>query len=931
MPTGMFEPLFGFLKSGFDQVFSVAGPGVVAIGLLAGLMFLFRSTGIVSRTWRAIEEVMFSNWRLGLLGATGLILSMASGWTTWDGMRNFTGEPILSAMVTFGIQGVMLIVAWLIGESFATGMSQQSPKSMIDGDAVRSDFGLKGALVLTLAGVLLAAVALAVRYGSQTRLDQDQMFIVLASLGGASLVIGLLIVAARAHTLRGYFDASRVIVRTAVLWVMFLACMATSVFFSFDSLFTAIFPQSERVRAAELRAQNQVAGIIADIGETISKKRLSEADALFRGVDAAGKDNGWAAYEKNLGQLADKSQGAERIIEDHYVKQMEARRRGIVEQQERATSANSGQAGLLSRKASLTDELARLETERPSLAADYAEKKNALDARAKEVDSKRVEAMAEEKGVEGTGKVGKGPVFRQRNEELGKLQDYIKIGEERARDSKRRLDQTETRLAQIKRELAAVDGDLGKLKSEVSTAEQRIKLAEDTKNTEEGASRVDPARVRGAFEAARNEFRQEPTAERLAKVQQMCGQLYNGLASAEVTKERVRGIDCDPKSAVEAAARVFALNDGIKAFTTNCQGGDRIAQHKTADALFEFSRKCLADSGLPSRDTEQMRTRINGIELARDDKAHRFVVTWNAFQDGNRLAYLALAIAIAIDSLVFMSGLFGANAVRSPLSDVPTMKARSAEQLEAIIEAALLPDIFTKARVARRAMHPARPIDGYTHEVMLSELDPSTAANVRDVLNAGATIGAVRKEDATGHYSVRSELYEFLSEVIKRELKANKADATQSLKLNELEDRIAEALIPNVGHGAEVVLHYMHACNEKDRILERHPVQRGARGSSVASSKRPQCRVALREGSTRKGRQGSIPLRCAWRCAFGTVEPSCADHDVGCSRAAARAIRAWDAIWWRAWRELGADQRPGIDGGGSARRTSCWRAANCCA
>ncbi len=57
--------------------------------------------------------------------------------------------------------------------------------------------------------------------------------------------------------------------------------------------------------------------------------------------------------------------------------------------------------------------------------------------------------------------------------------------------------------------------------------------------------------------------------------------------------------------------------------------------------------------------------------MNRDDKAHRFVVSLNAFQDGNRLAYLALAIAIGIDSLIFMTGLFGANAVRSPLADVP--------------------------------------------------------------------------------------------------------------------------------------------------------------------------------------------------------------------------------------------------------------------
>ena len=85
--------------------------------------FLLWRSPIGKRARTGLENTMFSNWQLALLGATGLILSLASGYTTWDGMRNFTGEAVLSGMVTFGIQGVMLIVAWLIGESFATGMS----------------------------------------------------------------------------------------------------------------------------------------------------------------------------------------------------------------------------------------------------------------------------------------------------------------------------------------------------------------------------------------------------------------------------------------------------------------------------------------------------------------------------------------------------------------------------------------------------------------------------------------------------------------------------------------------------------------------------------------------------------------------------------------------------------------------------------------
>ena len=162
----------------------------------------------------------------------------------------------------------------------------------------------------------------------------------------------------------------------------------------------------------------------------------------------------------------------------------------------------------------------------------------------------------------------------------------------------------------------------------------------------------------------------------------------------------MRGIDCDPKQAAEAAARVFALNAGIAAFQTNCAGGDKIAKLEHDRRPAGFGRKCLQDSGLISKDSADVGARLSGIDMNRDDKAHRFVVTWNAFLDGNRLAYLSLVLAIGVDALVFMSGLFGAQALRSPLSDVPSPKARSAHQLEAIIEAALLPDMFKNARTA---------------------------------------------------------------------------------------------------------------------------------------------------------------------------------------------------------------------------------------
>jgi hypothetical protein len=771
---------------------------VLFIGVTVAVAWLLRRNSFVMRAWSAAQDAIFNNWQLGLLGATGIVLSAASGWTTWDGMRNFTGEPILSGMITFGIQGVMLIVAWLIGESFATGMNARTSNP---GHRIMP-------FVSAFVGIAILMWAL-VRFGGlgSTRQTWTQYVDVLlfGTIGGA--VIFWIALNRGSDLVTPYIQSARIIVRNAVLWVMFLACMATSVFFSFDSLFSAIFPKDERARAADLRAQNQVAGLIADIDETVRTRRLQAIDELFA-------NEAWRAYDAQLSQLAAAAQASTREIERFFNDQIEARNRVIKEQQERVATSQSTQAGLASKKTVLLEELTRLKGERGTLAADFTEKQTEFDARTRAVDAKRVEAIAEEKGAEGTLKQGRGPQYRQIMSELAQLQAALKIQEDRVRDAQRRLAGTDQRITQIERELASVDGDLAKLKGEAQTAEQRIRLAE-TQGAEDPASRIDPARVLPAFEAARAEFRQDPDPAKLTRVQQQCTQVVNAMVSNEVTRGRVRGIDCEPKKAGEAAAILFALDAGAKVFTANCIGGDKLAQHNNADGLFGFARKCLADSSLPSRETDQLRSRINFVELNRDDKAHRFVVTWNAFQDGNRLAYLALAIAIAIDGLIFMSGLFGANAVRSPLSDVPSDKARSAAQLEAIIDTALIPHKFDTARLVLGAMRPMTLSDGYMARIVINDDDPH-ASDVRRVLNAGATIGAVRHADASEHvYEIRAELFEYLSQVAKREFEQNR----EHVDLADLERTVSTALLPDIGHNASMVLSYLHPIREQHGFM----------------------------------------------------------------------------------------------------------------
>jgi hypothetical protein len=792
---------------GFDIKAAVDGIAAVASQyypfILAGLalLLLFGS----NRVRDGIHKALTDNWQLTLLASTGIALSLASAYTTFDGLRNFTSAPLLSVFISFGIQGVMLIVAWLIGESFAVGMNQRAT----DGRRVRLIDASVGALLgvafvgLVFYWTLHQTNALALT-SSGVKADMGRFADV-----AVYFLLSLVLLAMLAFGFRRggdlstpYVQSFRLIVKNAVLWVMFLASMAASVFFSFDSHFNAIFPAEQRKRAAEIRTTNQIGGVVADIGAVTQKRQLEEAERLF-------DTDGWKAYDKQLASLSQSAQGAQGEIEKYFVQQMEERRRAIAQQQERIATSQSGQAGLANKKISLVEELSRLKAERPGLAAEYNEHKSELDAKAKEIDAKRVEGLAEDRGVEGTMKQGKGPVYRQRQAELATLQDQYKIKQERTKDAQKRLSTVETRIAQIERELSTIDGDLAKLKGEAETAGQRIKNAEATSADDEG-TKLDPARVLPAFERARAAFRQQPDTEHLGALQLQCTNLLTAMTSTPATKEKVRSIDCDPKQAAEAAGRVFALNAGLVAYHNNCAGGDKIARLTTTDQLLGFGRKCLQDSGLISADSSDIGSRLSAIDMNRDDKAHRFVVTWNAFLDGNRLAYLSLVLAIGVDALVFMSGLFGAQALRSPLSDVPSPKARSAHQLEAIIEAALLPDVFKNARLTLRAMHPRQPVDGFTNEVRLDELDPDSAFQVRDVLNAGATIGAVRETERHGHYLVRSELHTFLSDVVKRELKRKPEETEKGLDLDRLEKRIREALMPHVLDTSDAVLHHLH-------------------------------------------------------------------------------------------------------------------------
>jgi len=792
--------------------------GVFTVFLLLILLALW-SSGFFGRLFRVIEEMMFNNWQLALLGATAVALSLASGYTTFDGLRNFTSAPLLSILIAFGIQGVMLIVAWLIGESFATGMNQQIPR----GKGLSAREAVTGmCLGMALVGLIFYWVLSqydAVGFNRTAgpvqgfRADWGRFADV-----GLYFLIALVLAAVIAFNFRRggdistpYVQSVRLIAKNFVLWIMLLASMAASVFFSFDSHFNAIFPAEQRKRAAEARTLIQVAGILADTGARAQKVQIEEAERLF-------DTDGWKVYDGQLTKLASAAQTSQTEIEAHFIQKMEERRRAISEQQERIAGAERNQTALLRKRDELEAELQRVEPGIGALEAELAKAQATFNETKQAMAAKRIDASAEDGGVEGTLKRGKGPVYRQRAGELDDLRRKLTITDEpRLKEAQRARDLASARIVSLKREIATIIGEIAKYKGEIDTAGHRIKTAEAHEKDAEGA-KIDPARVLPAFERARALFRQQPDTERLAALQEQCNNLRGAMLGAGATKDRVRGIDCDPRQAAEAAARVFALNAGLVAFQTGCAGGSKLPQGATTDALLGFGRKCLQDSSLTTKEATDLGARLQAIEMNRDDKAHRFVVTWNAFLDGNRLGYLALVLAIGVDALVFMAGLFGAAAVKSPLSDVPSPKARSAEQLEAIVKNALGEERLENAELVLAAMKPMRGDAGHRAEVDLTYYDPETARRIRKVLVAGSSIGAVERAPSDDHderYLVRSELFEYLSVVANS---ARESDREYSNK-TRLIQIVGVALEPDRQSNAEVVLHHVEPINRRHGFM----------------------------------------------------------------------------------------------------------------
>lgn len=691
--------------------------------------------------------------QLALLDTTAVALSVASGWTTWDGMTNFTDSEWLSLLITFGIQGVLLTTAWLIGETFA----RQQVEVHAVGTGSRASRSVRLAASVISFVALLMLVAAILSWFDLLPSGPGEVFknnSSPAGLTGAALML-LLIATLLSHRDIGdvYLASGRTILRNLPLWVMFLMCMAASVFFSFDSLFTRIFPPSERSRSADIRAQRDLAVVLAEARQQVAEVEADAVDAIFT-------SEAWKRYSAATQQILASARTATEALRDQRAEEVASAKQAATRQRSQLARLEAEQRTLKARQERQETDVAASRDNLVRIDARVSELTDKLSATINSLQDAQTAMESELQGVGRTGVAGRGPVYRELKRQTVQLQiDADALRRKLEKQTASRVQAAE-RIVRQEAAAAKMAGDLAQLASEIS-----IKANQTNAGAGAGGAAATVDTIKAAtsrLTAAKLAFEQSPTAEDLVALQRACSESVVSLTGSTTGSVGGRaGSRCETDNLKRLVAAVAMRRQVTKAFAASC-GKSAIPVGGSASELIDVGRRCVRVAALDGPRTTELGGTLNRIALRRDDAAHRFVVSTNAFLDANQLAYLALAIAIAIDALIFISGLFGAaaaavpnagrglgqNVWAAPIQATASVELSDQQALISVATAGAHRDI---AETLLSQANPIMPDLGYTHSVP----DKKYPKDIVSTLNAGIAAGVVHwKQDPEPQYLI---------------------------------------------------------------------------------------------------------------------------------------------------------------------------------
>ena len=675
---GLYQTLFG--SPIISYAFAIVG------AVLGTLVVLGRMPqGTASRQMYA--SLRSKGW-IGMGVLFGFALSIASFLTTMEGMLNFTrvvgvdgrGNSTavgIAVLVSLGIQGVLFIISWIVAEDLAKRQRYRA-----DNDMTKSKSRWRF-------------------WARQSPQDEQDDF------GD---------VAVEARVSRSYWDRgierqavalpSYIVVGAPKLLMLGVAMFA-SVFFSFDSLFDRVFKETERKQVQIAHTRSVTSAAFTDMRDQLVELRGTQLVDL-RGSDA------WSDFTRNLEAVLTTAQNAEQEIAAILRTQREERQRELNLLRSQLTAS-------IEAVRQKSDEITRLETgdvtqvavDVDQLRSQIAEAQSAVNEAQTQVDRFTELANIEEKvgGVDANGNPilrddgsrippGRGP--RWRDYEAQRVFHNTALTARRAT-----LERDQQRLAEAVAAtgtrgsaLEAARAQLVGLESERDIAQGRVDEAEAalrSVNIPGGdTDSLDLASIVNNIRLTRDRFLASGSSVEFTAMVEGCASMLAALELNAAQLPQIASLTCDASAISQPADRLSGYETALLSFDRDAYASveraisngelvngravpevrcfvDRDFNGLTSvSSIVGQGRECLNVAGLPADREASIRSDLDTVERENSPETSNFTRTLASLKRGDMLGWVALALAIAIDSLVFFSALaasFAASGARSDDDD----------------------------------------------------------------------------------------------------------------------------------------------------------------------------------------------------------------------------------------------------------------------
>ena len=594
------------------------------------------TTTAARQDWSSAAAGLQSAWldlnrhgKVAIAQLATILLTMASWYTTWNGIAYFTNNALVALLASLGIQITLYIGAWIVAESLAKRHHLRQLRRKLGDDW-----------------------------------DEDSA-------------------EAQAH---------RVATAETPFWAfaLFLGAFWVSVFFSYDALFDVVYTEDQRALNNILIARSEIGKSFSSIKYKMADMRERELKGLGASKEWEGFDKNLKLIAEIANSSRDAIQKAFLADRSKIEKELKEANDALQREVEvvnglqakidvAATSPDAAQqfandAGgqveqLKRRQSDLQAEIADLERQR-------VEKKQALD----------VEEKAGGRGLGTRRKQGRGPVWRTLNADYTEIMAKLSVAKSDLKSVESDLARAKSALEQalasgksLAEKLAIEKQNLEAARARVAEVQGRYQLL--TGQSAEAAQQVNNvAAASFGLDGYKSGFLGSGSRAAYNALTERCGAILKVLENTPGTKEKVAGVNCSTSAFDPKAKRIQELDEALVGFAKECVVDDAFNRMNVVQ-LVSKGRYCAGLSTLQSTEIGDERNLIDKVEAENSEKTSHFVRDLATLRRGDYQSWLALAIAFFIDFLVFAAAMLGSRAQASQLVRDSVLSPEDAEAL----------------------------------------------------------------------------------------------------------------------------------------------------------------------------------------------------------------------------------------------------------